>query len=213
MLKILLTLSLLCGVAICSPKKPVSGAVPPAAQGAPTEVGSSLDTALVRKYYQEGDFERAIPILESLLKSKKTLNHGDSVFVFKHLGVMYAASETTRERGKYYMLQLLHIEPTARIMDMYASDMIYMIFRNIQEEYSMARAKMNRAESHLASNQNPVDAKAPQPAPEKEDRAAVRSSNKTYYLIGAVTLMAGVGVAAYVLTQDQPVTTKSQQVD
>lgn len=213
MRNVLLFLSLLCVTALGAPNSPNSGAVPSAAPSVSTEAGSGLDTALVRKYYQEGDFERAIPILESLLKSSRKLNHSDSVFVFKHLGVMCAASEATRERGKYYMLQLLHIEPTARIMDMYASDMIYMIFRNIQEEFTMAQAKLNRAEGHLTGNRDPVDARDPNPAPPEKEPSKVRSSKKAYYWIGAVTVMAGVGVATYVLTQDQSKTTKPHQVD
>src|SRR4051812_15590847 len=104
-----------------APFKPSGPTAAPLAAHVP-----ALDTARVRKLYQDGEFDQAIGILETALKEKRVVDHSDSVFVFKHLGVMYAANESTRERGKYFMLQLLTIEPTARIMDMYASDMIYM---------------------------------------------------------------------------------------
>lgn len=210
--KIILVLSLLCVTALCAPNGGKSGSAPSANHPAPAQSGGSLDTGLVRDYYQDGDFERAIPILEYLLKSNASLSHADSVFIFKHLGVMYAAGENTRERGKYFMLQLLHIEPTARIMDMYASDMIYMIFRNIQEEYFLTRARLDRAEGHVTGNQARHRDGQPKPAPTRRDAVKTGSSRQALYWIGAVTALAGAGVATYVLTQDQPVATKPHNI-
>src|SRR6185503_3085647 len=92
------------------------------------------DTNRIHSSYLDGDFDKATQMLEAWLAAKRPMSHSDSVFAFKHLGVMYAARNDTREKGKYYMYQLLTVEPTARILDMYASDMIYMIFKNIQDE-------------------------------------------------------------------------------
>jgi hypothetical protein len=105
------------------------------------------DTAGIHKIYLDGDFDQAINLCESALRESMRglkLTHSDSVFLFKHLGVMYSAKYETRELGKKYMYQLLHVEPTALIMDMYASDMIYMIFRNIKDEYDMQRARITK---------------------------------------------------------------------
>ncbi|MDQ3002226.1 MAG: hypothetical protein M3Y08_13320, partial [Fibrobacterota bacterium] len=165
----------------------------------------SLDTTKVKRLYQEGDFEQSIAILESMLKEKKVTNHRDSVFVFKHLGVMYAANDHSRERGKYFMLQLLTIEPTARIMDMYASDMIYMIFKNIQEEYATTHTRYVRAEKHVEGN-NGTDAK-PQSKPDAENPAETRKPEghkKAFILMGATAAAIGVGVAVFLLTDDPP---------
>jgi hypothetical protein len=90
----------------------------------------------------DGEFEAAITMLEDNLKETRQYQHDDSVFIYKHLGVMYAAQYETREKGKYYMFRLLQVEPSAKIMDMYASDMIYMIFKNIQEEYQQKRMRI-----------------------------------------------------------------------
>jgi hypothetical protein len=188
-----------------------SQTAPPAA--GPDRPANHLDTAEVRRLYQDGDFERAIPIVERGLKANLLRTHRDSVFAFKHLGVMYAASETTRERGKYYMLQLLHIEPTARIMDMYASDMIYMIFRNLQEEFALAQAKLDRAEAHVTGNQAAAQAD-PQPArPKTAEPPQVNSSRKAWYWMGAVTVVAGIGIATYFLQQEPSATVHTAQVD
>ncbi|HLP40196.1 MAG TPA: hypothetical protein VK465_01705, partial [Fibrobacteria bacterium] len=77
----------------------------------PTQSPARLDTALVRGYYLDGDFDPAIDVLETHLTLHRVLTHEDSVFTFKHLGVMYAAKYETREKGKHYMLKLLETEP------------------------------------------------------------------------------------------------------
>jgi hypothetical protein len=189
---------------------------PAAAQGqprtpAPAPAASLLDTAKVRKLYQDGDFDQAIAILESALKDKRVADHSDSVFVFKHLGVMYAANETTRERGKYFMMQLLTIEPTARIMDMYASDMIYMIFKNIQEEYAASHAKYARAQGLMEDNRKD-EPKPPGPArPEREP--APRASRAAYYWIGATCVAVGIGVAAYIVAGEKKTHTTNYPIE
>jgi hypothetical protein len=156
----------------------VAAICPPVRAAVPAEA-AAYDTTKARKLYQEGDFEQAIKIVEGGLKQVKALSHSDSVFIFKHLGVMYAASEATRERGKYYMLQLLTIEPTARIMDMYASDMIYMIFRNIQEEFATTQAKLARAQGHVDGNQADPAAEAGSKQPGRTRRRRPRARATT----------------------------------
>jgi hypothetical protein len=161
-----------------------------------------IDTSHVRKLYQDGDFEPAIGILEEAIRNKNVPDHRDSVFVFKHLGVMYAASEHTRERGKYFMMQLLTIEPTARIMDMYASDMIYMIFRNIQEEFSQNHfVPVTAASSHEPTPVTPAEPDRPTAAPSKSGRG------KIFAWAGAVAV--GAGVTLYVLNNSEPEETRT----
>ncbi len=161
-----------------------------------------MDTAKIRKLYLDGDFEEAIGILETGIREKRPFNHDDSVFFCKHLGVMYAAKYDTREKGKYYMHMLLMVEPTARILDMYASDMIYMIFKNIQDEFDQTRMRLGRAEKNVKGNAQtdsmPV-AKTPDPAPKV-------SSNHPLVWVGATTAVVGVGVAAYFLLNSTPST-------
>jgi hypothetical protein len=161
-----------------------------------------LDTATVRKLYLDGEFEGAIEVLEAGLKEKRPFDHKDSVFIFKHLGVMYAAKYETREKGKYYMHELLMTEPTARIMDMYASDMIYMIFKNIQDEFEANRVKLNHAESlvHGNTQTGPATENVPEePEPKRSHRA--------YYWVGATSVVVVAGVAAFFLLSQKPTTT------
>ena len=200
-----------------SAKSPAPSAAPKAAAPAPRV---DLDSNRVHTLYQDGDFEQAIAILTAAMESGKIRNHSDSVFVFKHLGVMYAANADTRERGKYYMMQLLTIEPTARIMDMYASDMIYMIFRNIQEEVETSQSKYRRAQAHVDGNRAPDPHSPPaaadpiQPARPAEPRDD--DGKKSYAWAawtGAAVVAIGAGVAVYIVTASETQPTKKQQVE
>jgi hypothetical protein len=174
----------------------------PVSQPVSKPVYKALDTAAVRKLYLDGDFEEAIKMLDGVLKEKRALTHEDSVLIFKHLGVMYAANYETREKGKYYMHQLLMVEPTARIMDMYASDMIYMIFKNIQDEFESSRAKLDRAESHVIGNSQSQAMEKPieKPVSKQPDPP---HGHQAYYWLGATGAVAVAGVVAYVVLSNQ----------
>jgi hypothetical protein len=176
----------------------------------PVTSNGELDTNVIHGVYVDGDFEKATAMIEQAIRERKLTGHGDSVFAFKHLGVMYAAKDETREKGKYYMLQLLIVEPTARIMDMYASDMIYMIFKNIKEEYDISREKLERAESQglgAATPKKEEPAKPVQPAKPAEIRSK-RDPRFYYWVGGAGVALAGLGVATYFLLEDEPAKNK-----
>ncbi len=199
-----------CGTVSAAPKKAIAKKAPPAIASneetiitIPSHPKPLLDTATIRKLYLDGDFEQAIEILETGIKEKRPFNHNDSVFIFKHLGVMYAAKYETRERGKYFMHQLLMTEPTARIMDMYASDMIYMIFKNIQDEFDQTRGKLSRAEDHVTGNtQTSPNTDSP------TSKVAPASSNSHALIwVGATTAVVAAGVAAFFILNDDPKTT------
>jgi hypothetical protein len=165
-------------------------------------VNSNLDSATIHKYYLDGDFEEAIAILETGLKEKRPFNHNDSVFIFKHLGVMYAAQYETREKGKFYMHQLLMTEPTAKIMDMYASDMIYMIFKNIQDEFESNRMRIADADD-AANGNSQAHSNGKDPARQKNE--ARISSGNTALWVGATAVAAvAVGIGAYFILSDEP---------
>src|SRR4051794_39614009 len=74
-----------------------------AASASVTASTNALDTAKIHAAYLEGDFDQATRGLEAYIKTKLPMSHAESVFVYKHLGVMYAANQKTRDKGKYYM--------------------------------------------------------------------------------------------------------------
>jgi hypothetical protein len=190
---------------------------PPKVSMAPAADATPLDTIAVHALYLDGDFEKATASLERALAANPFLSHEDSVFAFKHLGVMEAAREETREKGKYFMLQLLTLEPTAKIMDMYASDMIYMIFRNIKEEFDENKLRLQRAEAHVQGNQASASAgksdssasalhgtASAKPAAPQPERAGAAKRRKLYWLGGVGAALVGVGVVAYLMEDGSP---------
>jgi hypothetical protein len=164
-------------------------------------VPPKVDSARVHKLYLDGDFDEAIVLLENNLKDTRQYRHEDSVFIFKHLGVMYAAQYETREKGKYFMHRLLMVEPTAKIMDMYASDMIYMIFKNIQEEFEQNRMQLTLTPT-AGGGPKPDTTRTPKSNPEETS-----SGGKAWILTGAVVATVAVGVGTYFLLTEDPKTT------
>lgn len=178
----------------------------PAAKPAPAKSAKAapMDTIKLHEQYLEGDFDQAIRTLEVQLKTQKPMSHAESVFVFKHLGVMYAAQKSTQDKGKHYMHMLIAIEPTAKILDMYASDMIHLIFRNVQEEFEVKRARLAPAPDTVAA------APAPDPDPVPAAPAAETKSSgskKTIFLAAAGAAVAvGALTAFFILSEDEPKT-------
>jgi hypothetical protein len=174
------------------------------------QTGRSLpDTTAIHATYLDGDFDPAIVQLESWLAQSPRMSHSDSIFVFKHLGVMYAARNDTREKGKHYMLRLLEVEPTARILDMYASDMIYMIFKNLREEFEANRAKLTRADGHVVGNGGKSGLSGgerqgePQGYADGSGPVTARPRNRMLYWLGGAIAVGGAGVATYyILAED-----------
>lgn len=184
------------------PAAPASAKAPaPAAAPASSAASARLDTAAVHQLYIDGEFDQAIGTLERALHSKQVLSHPESVFVFKHLGVMYCADDKTREKGKYYLYQLLTLEPGAKLLDMYASDMIYMIFNNLTEEFQATRGKRGNAPRTAAAGTNAAASPATEAAPAgtpaaREEEDGSSGNRKTLYWVagGAAGVAAAVGL-------------------
>ena len=181
-----------------------------------TEGSGKVDFTRVHQLYLNGDFDAAIVMLEDYLKENRQYTHDDSVFIYKHLGVMYAAQYETREKGKYYMHKLLTVEPTARIMDMYASDMIYMIFKNIQEEYASTRMQLEEkrrtepdssgtlAGGASADGQRQGTASRAQPAKD--------SGSRKWFWVGVSAATVAAGIGLYVALSDEAEPPKDKEI-
>jgi hypothetical protein len=129
-----------------------------------------LDRARVHAEYQNGDFDKVIRDLEAYMKSGRHASRSDSVFIAKHLAVVYAANPDTRERGRYYMLRMLDLAPETDLLDMFVGEEVDGVFGKVSKEYAMM--------SKAAKIAKPVPAPAasvPAPAPRSAavPRAAV----------------------------------------
>jgi hypothetical protein len=160
---------------------------------------SPLDTVLVHNTYLDGDFDHAIALIEEALEQGVPLSHADSVHIFKHLGVMYAARHETREKGKYYMMQLLQVEPTAKILDMYASDMIYMIYTHVKSEFDASRP-------HLVSSSRKQDSR-----PGKEEKQ--RRYAWVGWTAGLAAAAGGIALAVHLLDEEESPIVEDKTID
>jgi hypothetical protein len=95
--------------------------------------------------YSEGNFDTVTGLLEGFLKSKSSCSRADSVFLNKHLGVVYAANPNTREKGRYFFFRMLEIHPDADLSDMFVSEDIDALFTKAKLE-SAARRKSQKVD-------------------------------------------------------------------
>ena len=171
-----------------------------------------LDKNAISKAYFEGDFHRILPPLEVWRVSHSTKTREDSIFVFKHLSVLYAVDSATRNKAESYMVQLLKLMPTIELVDMYLPDNIEDMFNNVkgrylrQQEYARHHDALGRPlkDSVLVKDSTLEKGKTePKPAKEKPAQGKpARSSTWVWWTAGGVGLAAAIAVTYYAL-QDE----------
>ncbi len=139
---------LLCGYAAAAPAHPSPAATDPAP-------ATELNRIAIHYSYADGDFPAVIRSIYAFARAHATWDRGDSAFIAKHLGVVYAANPDTRERGKYHLLRLLELDPGDDLSDMYVSDEIHDLYQRLRREN----------EAHLRELAARREAERPAPAP------------------------------------------------
>jgi hypothetical protein len=109
------------------------------AMGAP----KALDQGRIHAYYHDGEFDKVIHSLEAFSKSGKTCSSADSVFLEKHLAVVYAANPGTRELGRYHMFRMLDLAPGSDLLDMFVGEEVDGVFDKVRKEHAL-RLSSNR---------------------------------------------------------------------
>ena len=191
----------------------------PAASEATSAASDPLDQKTIHEKYNDGDFESVITALEDFRKRNLVHSRADSIFIAKHLAVVYSANPLTREKGKYYMYQLLDLLPSAKLVDMYVSDEIDRIFDKVREEFMVRQkafgvdtAAVNlppRAATAEAQPQaKPAEKKAaaapPPPAPEKKTERVGKSPNTKYWVAGGAAVVAAGMATFFILSGGEP---------
>ncbi len=97
----------------------------------------SLNPIAIHYQYNDGDFPAVIAAIDEFTGAHKSYSRADSIFIAKHLAVVYTANPDTREKGKYYMYQMLDLVPSGDLVDMYVSDEIERIFSYVKKEYDV----------------------------------------------------------------------------
>jgi hypothetical protein len=149
---------------------------------------AALNQVQVHTAYNEGNFDYVIATLESFIKSNKTYGQEDSVFIAKHLAVVYSANPATREKGRYYMNRLLELVPSAKLVDMYVSEEIDRIFDKVREEFLTRQRSFGISQAPETLPARPQS--TPQPAAPAAPTREPRKKGK-----GMIWFAGGVGVA------------------
>ena len=134
-----------------------------------------LDKDGIHAAYNEGDFEKVIARIEGFTRAHPAFPKDDSIFIAKHLAVVYTANPATREKGKHYMFRLLELLPSAKIVDMFVSDEIDRIFERVKEEYAVRQKALAKPASR---------------------------SHALYWSLGGAAFLAATGAAAYVILSE-----------
>ena len=171
---------------------------------APLCVGAEiLDRDKIHTDYNNGEFDLVEKELEGFRSRNKSYSHDDSVFIAKHLAVVYAANPQTREKGRYFMFRLLELLPSAKIVDMFVSEEIDRIFDKVKEEFLAKQNALGKSPAKSAY-QAPETIQPPKTpdTPEKQKHASQspvgekESSGARYWVVGGMGL-AAVGAAVY----------------
>ena len=88
---------------------PSFSAAAPAASAASTAASTAVKSAPaavplnqkdIHAAYNEGDFDKVTALIDGFTKANKTYGRADSIFIAKHLAVVYSANPQTREKGR-----------------------------------------------------------------------------------------------------------------
>lgn len=151
-------------------------------------IQNSLDQKKVHEIYNEGDFEVVITILEDFMARNPAFSFSDSIFVAKHLAVVYCASASTREKGRYYIMRLLELVPTAKLIDMYVSEEVDRIFDKTKEEYFFSKK---------------ADGKNNGPSPESNTHSTSFNRPRNWAIAGTAVAIGAAGYFWYLSTQNK----------
>lgn len=180
-----------------------------------------LDQARIHSLYDDGDFDRVVAMIDSFTAGRKSYSVYDSVFIAKHLAVVYTANPATREKGKGYMFLLLDLMPSAKIVDMFVSEEIDRIFDKVKEEFTV-REKLNgdmlsrndEMNRYALGKMNADADSMPNRHPPKDEAKprARKGSNAKYWVAGGAAFVAIAGTASWFLLRPSEKATETTYV-
>ncbi len=173
----------------------------------PSALATGLDQAKVQKLYNDGEFEGVISTVENYMKQVPVHSRADSVFIAKHLAVVYAANPATREKGRYYMYRLLELVPSAQLIDMYVSDEIDRIFERTRREYESRLKAMGKDPEVLyqtGATDTVVTAGSNEPATPARPTPSKWKRTWPYWVGGGVVLVGTGAVVMLLSDSDAP---------
>ena len=188
-----ISIAIVVGLAI-GPGNAATAPKPPA-----TPITQGLDQKGIHDLYNEGDFDPVLEQLDQFQKRNPRYSHSDSIFIAKHLAVIYTANPATREKGKYYMIRLLELLPSAKLVDMFVSDEVDRIFEKMREEYAVRARAFGRETVAAVPAAPKPDSLPARPGPEASRGSWVQP---TLWVVGGVALAAAGGLTYYLNSRD-----------
>jgi hypothetical protein len=174
-----------------------------------------LDRSVVHAAYNDGDFDKVVKALDAFIDTHPTMSRSDSIFIAKHLSVVYSANPETREKGKYYMFRLLELMPSAELVDMFVSDEVDRIFDKVRKEFMVRQQNfgVDSTQVALPNRQSPGTSESTNAvagmqdpnstsASKQGDAAAVKSKkgvDPVWWWVAGGAVALGAGITAAIL--------------
>lgn len=162
-----------------------------------------LDTAGLRKQYLEGEFAKVTDSLESWRALGSVGTRHDSVFAYRHLGIIYATSEASRVRAESFMNLLLRLEPDIEILDPYVSAKVDVIWDQVRQRNAKVTGRPlsdRQANLEPSANRGNADGKTwPQKTPSE---VGTKNGFPWLWTMGGALVVGGI-VAFYFWDQAQ----------
>jgi hypothetical protein len=172
-----------------------------------------LDRAAIKHEYQDGNFESVTRRISDFQLHNTTYTRDDSLFIAKNLAVIYCSNPATREKGKYWMNQMLRITPTAHLLDMYVSEDIDHVFEKVRSEYLATHPTTASANTPTVKTASPPSEIKPGFTNSRNTSNAQMESNHSsgtvWWWTGGLAAMAAVGTVAYLVVSDNQSPTKA----
>ena len=159
------------------------------------KLDGTLDKEAISHAYFEGEFSRVLPPLEMYRQSMPSnATREDSIFVYKYLSVIYAADSSTRQRAESYMVQLIKLMPTIELIDLYISDNIQAIFKNVRETFLNQQQYIR---GHDVYGRTTVD------STEAKQNKSGSSKKWVWWSVAGVGVATSVGITYYLVSNQK----------
>lgn len=132
--------------------------------------------------YRDGEFDSLLQAMKAYPDRHPKMNFEDSLFLAKHYAVIFAATPATYERSRYYMRQMLEIDPHSDFVGMFATENVDRLFENVRKEYFL---------THIFSPKPDDDSL-------KVDKQH-RSSSQLWWWASGAALIAGGAITLWVI--------------
>ncbi|HKP95767.1 MAG TPA: hypothetical protein VJ385_08420 [Fibrobacteria bacterium] len=172
------------------------------------KLDGTLDREAIAVAYYEGEFYRILPPLEEYRQSfPENSTRDDSIFVYKYLSVIYAADSSTRARAESYMVQLLKLKPTIELVDLYISDEIKAIFKEVKQSYLQEQKYIREYDLFGNAKRDSIPRDSTSRIDTKTVSTPKKSSRKwVWWTLGSIGT-AAVATTAYIALGTEPETT------